>query len=494
MTMAMEKPGVVQLVVKHTNLSPEEAKRIEELSRLLQLIADISQSDVFIDCPLEDSSTALVVAQAQPRTAESLYQSSVVGQYAYAQNEPAVLFALMSGKPVIGSRGISQERIAMQQNVVPIRSDEGKVIGVLIMEQDISEKVEQEKNVERLMESNEQLSETLLQLAMSEGNMQSFLHEGIVLFAPDQRITYVNPRAKQLLDRIGITNVDKGIGVSDVFFPEQDDRLQRFLHQGIVHKELQFGAFVVELKAVSIYREHHTVGGFILLRDISDLKEKEKQLTIQSAVIKEIHHRVKNNLQTVSSLLRLQMRRTNSEEVRRVYRDSMNRINSIALIHEVLAYEGTDSIKFDDVLHRLSRSMISSSANPGQHIDIHIRGDALSFPSDIATTLAMIVNELLQNSVRHAFIDRAEGQIEIACHAIGPIVRLRVADDGCGFDRDKMERSASLGLKITETFVHENLGGHFDIHSDTSGTIVQITFPLSQHLHSSQNDQGEGCG
>ncbi|WP_028552840.1 sensor histidine kinase [Paenibacillus sp. UNC451MF] len=473
--------SIMTMCMERTLLSKEEAAVIEDLARHLQLIADVSQSDVFIDCPLPDTGTALVIAQAHPVTAPSLYKTSVVGQLAYAHNEPAVMFCLLSGQPVIGSRGISQEHIAMQQHVVPIRvNGSGTVIGALIMEQDISKKLEQEKHVEQLMETTEQLSETLLKVAMSEGSMPLLMHEGIVLFDETERVTYTNPRAAAMLQDIGHTGMIQGRTLVELFY----DRLEKqsvIGHSGIYHEDIQIGTTAFELKAVSIYKEQRVVGGLMLIRDVSDLKEKDKQLMIKSAVIKEIHHRVKNNLQTVSSLLRLQMRRTKLDEVKTVYRDSMNRINSIAIIHEMLAFDGLDTIRFIDVVDRIAKNIVSSTAKPDQTIRVQLCGDELTLPSDMATTLALVVNELVQNCVIHAFVDRESGEIDIALHRNGQIVSVRVADNGVGIDSQRqIHPKGHLGLKITETLVNENLGGILNITSDEKGTEVLLTFPLSK--------------
>ncbi|WP_256760936.1 sensor histidine kinase [Cohnella sp. WQ 127256] len=471
--------SIRELCLEHTVLNSQDAELIEDLAIHLQLIADVSQADVFIDCPMLDKGSALVVAQAQPTTASSLYRTSVIGQYAYAHNEPAVMFSLLSGQSVIGSRGISQEQIAMQQNVSPIVGRNGNVIGVLIMEQDISEKVEQERNVERLLETTEQLSETLLTVAMSEGRVQSLMHEGIILFDEQERMTYMNPRARALLREIGHVAIAEGDEITQLFF----NRIQWrnvFGPTGMMCQELQIGKIVFELKAVSIYRGNQTVGGLMLIRDISDLREKDKQLMLKSAVIKEIHHRVKNNLQTVSSLLRLQMRRTKHEEVERVYRDSINRINSIAVIHEMLAYEGMDTIHFNDVVDRISKNILSSSVKPDQAIRVKLAGDELMLPSDMATTLALVVNELIQNCVLHAFRERSTGDIQLMFNNRDLIMEIQVMDNGSGIiAHGNGEERTHLGLKIVETLVEENLGGNISVISDGRGTNVRIAFPAA---------------
>lgn len=469
--------------LSRTALNEEEARRIAELAASLQLIADVSQSDVFIDCPTTDPGAALVVAQAHPSTFPSMYRTSVVGQLAYARNEPAVLFSLVSGQPVVGSRGISQEQIPIQQNVVPIRAVAGdKVIGALIMERDITEQVERERHVERLQETTEQLGETLLRMAVASGGMQSLMHEGIVLFDESERVIYTNPQAVRMLRDIGFSGSPVNRGVAELF-GDLADSGELLRASGIFDRDIRTGDAAFVLKAVPVYSGQRAVGGFMLIRDISELIEKEKKLKLQSAVIMEIHHRVKNNLQTVSSLLRLQMRRTKHAEAQKMVRDSINRINSIAVIHEMLAYEGDDRISFNEVAERIAKNVVSSSARPEQSIRVTTAGPSVSLSSDEATTLALVVNELVQNCVTHAFADRTAGIATISFDANGSSIRMTVTDDGSGIKMtdDPSEKSRKhLGLKIVETLVAENLNGELAMESGENGTAVHIAFPLDR--------------
>lgn len=459
-------------------LSQEDAKIIDRLSRHLQILADISQADIFIDCLNPDKRSALIVAHAQPHTASSLYNVSLVGQTVLAENEPGVLFSLLSGTPIIGSRGIyPREQVTMQQNVVPIKNQSGATIGVLIMEQDISEKIQQEKNVERLIETTEHLSETLLQMAMSESKVPSLMHEGIVLFDNRRIITYANARAYELLANIGYQTPVKGQLIDRFSFG--DFTREKFEQNGgMIIEELQVGNVCLQVKAVALMRGQQAVGGILLLRDITDLKEKEKQLMIKSAVIKEIHHRVKNNLQTIASLLRLQMRRSRSAEIEKVFRESIARITSISIVHEILAQDGLDTVDCREVLESIARGTVSSMGKPGQHIEVDLTGESLFLPSDKATSLALIVNELIQNCVNHAFADRDQGRIEIRLRPRNHFVHLTVADDGVGFVQREKTPKGHLGLEIVKTLVVENLNGILEFHNNGKGTEVTITFPV----------------
>lgn len=469
--------SIQQLCRENSTISSEDALRIEDIAAYIQLFADISQADVFIDCPCSDKSVALIVAQAHPSTAKSLYDKSLVGQLAHVNNEPAVLFSLLSGKPVMGSRGISQEQVIMQQNVVPIKNPSGETIGVLIVEKDSSEQVEQEKNVEMLIETTEHLSETLMQVAMSESQIPSLMHEGFILFDYRRVITYANARAYELLKNIGYEYPVKGQLIDRFFFGKfAKENFQQ--NGGMIFEDIQFGNVSLQVKAVSMFRDQNVVGGVILLRDISELKEKEKQLMIKSAVIKEIHHRVKNNLQTIASLLRLQMRRSHSPELEKVYRESINRINSIAVIHEFLAQGGLEMIDFKEIIERISRTIVSSMAKPEQTIHVTITGAGMLLPSDKATTLALIVNELIQNCIIHAFREKTNGHISVILGRSDQIASVQVTDDGVGIGyAGSNAKNGHLGLQIVETLVKEDLEGVLDFEDTGNGTEVTITFP-----------------
>lgn len=482
-----------ELCLSATTLCEEDIRIMEDLASKLQIFADLSQADMFIDCPTADRSSALVVAQASPSTARSLYSGSVVGQLATAGNEPAVMYCLSTGKAVIGSRGVSQEQVVMRQNVVPIQNGRGETIGTLITEQDISKQVEQEKNVEMLKETTEHLSETLIQFAVPDMPITSLMHEGMILFDQMGRITYANERAHELLQQIGFESPHKGVGIEEIFAwrvsPEYFVR-----HGGYVQEELARGRNFIMMKAVSAARKPDIIGGIILLRDISDIREKEKQLMIKSAVIKEIHHRVKNNLQTISGLLRLQMRRSSSPELEKVYRESINRINSIAIIHEYLAHDGLDKIDFKEILTKISKIIVSSMRRSEQSIQVLITGESFYLQSNKATSFALIVTELVQNCMIHAFTERQEGVIAIELVPKENFVSLSVTDDGIGMaDMQHIWEKGHLGLKIVETLVQEDLEGTIHFRNTGNGTEVTILYPIhKEDADDTAEDYGRG--
>jgi two-component sensor histidine kinase len=230
----------------------------------------------------------------------------------------------------------------------------------------------------------------------------------------------------------------------------------------------------------------------VLLRDVTDLRRLDRLLLSKDAAIREVHHRVKNNLQTISSLLRLQARRLAPGEGQNALREAERRVRSIAVVHEILSREPGDEVPFDEIVEALVR-MAEDSVVSGHSIDIHVTGDLGEVGADVATPLAVALAELLQNAVEHAFpptgVDHAVetdtthriplGRVDLVLANDGRRLTLQVRDDGAGlppgFDID---RTSSLGLSIVRDLVRGQLGGTIVMES-RGGTLVSIDVPLS---------------
>ncbi len=200
-------------------------------------------------------------------------------------------------------------------------------------------------------------------------------------------------------------------------------------------------------------------------------------LVVKSAMIREMHHRVKNNLQMIAMLLRLQMREGRAVSGREVLTETINRILSIAAVHEILAAGGVQQVAVREMLDRVVRTVTQTMAPPGFALNVRVDGDDISLPSQQATSLALVVNELLANSMEHAFPGRSRGQVEIALIRSPDSLRVEVRDDGVGLpDGFSPDRSADLGLQIVNTLVQDDLKGKIEF-SNAGGTRAVITMP-----------------
>ncbi len=213
---------------------------------------------------------------------------------------------------------------------------------------------------------------------------------------------------------------------------------------------------------------------FSTLANQTALAIENARLVTNAAVVREMHHRIKNNLQSVAMLLRLQMGVVGALSPPQVLQDSINRVLSIAAVHEVLSQRGLRLVEIRDVLQRIGREVAQNMSRPDLKVDVIVEGDEALLPSQAATSLALVVNELLQNALEHAFVGRATGQVTISLERLPHELEIEVRDDGVGLP-DSADRQ--LGLEIVENLVCEDLSGEWTMAAD-GGTVARIRVPL----------------
>jgi GAF domain-containing protein/anti-sigma regulatory factor (Ser/Thr protein kinase) len=213
---------------------------------------------------------------------------------------------------------------------------------------------------------------------------------------------------------------------------------------------------------------------FSTLANQTALAIENARLVTNAAVVREMHHRVKNNLQNVAMLLRLQMSGDRQVSAQEVLHDSVNRILSIAAVHEVLSQRGFRLVDVKDVLTRVGRAVAHNMRRPGLEVEVSVKGDEVALPSQAATSLALAVNELIQNALEHAFLGRAQGSVAVLLRRMPASVVIEVKDDGVGLSRSS---SQHLGLEIVETLVSEDLHGECTL-TGNGGTTARISIPL----------------
>ncbi len=213
----------------------------------------------------------------------------------------------------------------------------------------------------------------------------------------------------------------------------------------------------------------------LVLMDLTEIKEKDKELILKAVAIREIHHRVKNNLQTIASILRLQSRRIDSIEAKKAFDESINRILSIAMTHEVLSQKGIDDVDIKTILSKIKDNATRNSIKLNKKIIIKLYGDSLNVNSDKATSIAIVVNELIENSLEHGFTEENEGIIEIIIKKGIAYSNISISDNGRGFDTKLLNKN-SLGLKIVRSIVKDKLSGDINIESNKNGTKSAINF------------------
>lgn len=465
-----------KICAEHTDLTSEDVRKIQEVAETIHLVADLMGVDVFIDCPTRDPDVAVVVAQAQPSNGKTLYQGSVVGEFAIRTNEPAALRTLDIGMPTIDLMAMTQEHRNVRQNVSAIKNSHGKIIGCLIAETDITDDLKAKRSLTLLSKTTEQLTEALVHTSQSEQGIPYHVTDGIIIFDQEGIATFANPVARKIFQKLGYMNNLEGLHFSNVTL-ERTDFADILANNQVNSSEVKLAGLVLNVKFLVAKRGLDNQANVVMLiRDDTDVKAKEKELILKSVAIKEIHHRVKNNLQTIASLLRLQSRRIDNDSAQKAFSESINRVLSIAATHEILAEKGIDDVDLSMMLRRIIRNVAMNGGEANTNIRVDIQGDSIRTNSDIASTIALVVNELIQNCYNHAFVGRDEGNIRVEIRRGNRYSNISIVDDGVGFDTNTEPARTSLGNKIVQQLVSDKLGGHLTVESGEKGTNVFFDF------------------
>ena len=260
---------------------------------------------------------------------------------------------------------------------------------------------------------------------------------------------------------------------------------------------------IVLVHCIPLLSHGVVTGAMILLRDVTDVRRLDRLLLSKDAAIREVHHRVKNNLQTISSLLSLQARRVGDRAARVALHEAERRVRSIALVHEILSRDPSDQVPFAEIVSSLVQ-MAEDSVVSSQPIVISVHGDLGEVAADVATPLAVTVAELLQNAVEHAFDpenagvqdgvvglegagggvgDAPVGHVDLTMSSDESELRVEVRDDGLGLPEGfDIEKTSSLGLSIVRDLVVSQLEGTISMQpvsaAEGGGTRVAISVPV----------------
>jgi two-component sensor histidine kinase len=310
--------------------------------------------------------------------------------------------------------------------------------------------------------------------------------DGFVRVDSSGLVTYASPNAMSVYRKLGLSTDLAGQHLAEVTRelvpPEMrpDEESITAVLGGRMPRDTEIGnqKGTVIVRAIPLRPAGEITGGLILLRDVTDLRSRDRELVTKDATIREIHHRVKNNLQTVAALLRLQARRIESVSGRDALDEAVRRVGAIAVVHETLSQSFEEAVEFDLVADQLLALVSEVGAHAGS-VRLRRRGSFGTISSDAATPLAMVLTEVLQNAMEHGFPEGRSGTVEVVAGVADGVLAVQVVDDGTGLPEgfDPIE-SSSLGLSIVRTLVAE-LGGTLRIgpRADGVGTVVEFAFP-----------------
>jgi two-component system, sensor histidine kinase PdtaS len=241
--------------------------------------------------------------------------------------------------------------------------------------------------------------------------------------------------------------------------------------------EIENTGGTIDLLVLPLLAGGDRIGAIVLLQNVTELRRRERELVTKDATIREIHHRVKNNLQTVSALLRLQSRRIEDPAASAALNEAVRRIASIALVHETLSSSTEASVAFDDVLDRLVTHALELSPRMGE-LNISRHGELGSLDPRIATPLSLVVTELIHNALEHGLAESG-ANLAIEVSRLEGSAEIIIFDDGVGLPEGfTILESANLGLQIVRTLTENELKGSIDLIRTNRGTEAKLNFPI----------------
>jgi two-component sensor histidine kinase len=486
-----------------------DAASVSHLQRLVAgwgLLADFCFADLLlfgvVGEPRDSGGNRFVVlGQVRPTTAQTVYRADWVGTVLEEEDRPLVARAYRLGEIIEGEITISPLKERVRVLCIPIRY-RSKVVGVLTRESAPSFGRAQGELERTYVDVFNRFARMIangdfpFDAEDIETEEAPRVGDGVIVIDASGRVEYSSPNAVSTLHRLGVHANAEGLRFSELGLEETV--VSTAFELGVpVTEELPRGSDItVLMRGIPLLDQRVVTGAVVLLRDISELRRRDLLLLSKDQTIREIHHRVKNNLQTISSLLRLQGRRMASPEARQAIEESVRRIGSIALVHEILSREAGDDVPFVDIVRPVVGMVADSMISPEHPIRFRVDGDGGVLPASLATSLAVVLNELLQNAVDHAYPSELDltgepGRVVVGIERNGQSLTLRVTDDGVGLAEGfDIEKSTGLGLSIVRALVTSDLSGEIsvrrgDADSDRPGTEVRLRVPIEL-----ENDEG----
>lgn len=487
-----------ELTRQHTSLDRDEVDHLQRLIGEWGLLADLSFADLLLYLPDHDGRW-VIMAHVRPATGQTIYKMDWVGTTA-ERELPLLDQAYRTGTICEGEFIADSVPEPVHMMAIPVRHDD-KVLGVLGREW-ASLSSRQPGELERTYVGlfhrfAEMISSGAFPFSgpVADSSAAPRVGDGVMVLDDEARVVYASPNATSALHRVGIGANAVGMRLAELGFNDSPVRRAFESRLPVIEEFDQTSDVTLLARCMPIVAAGEVTGGVLLLRDVTEVRKRDRLLMSKDATIREIHHRVKNNLQTISSLLRLQGRRLTSDEAKAAIAESVRRIRTIALVHETLSREPGDDVAFLDIVRPLLRLAEEGLQSVDRPVRFTVQGDGGRLPSTVATPLSVVLTELLQNAVDHGFPEGSSGgDVVVVLDHSDQELRIRVINDGHPLDPGfALSQATGLGLSIVRTLVTTELDGTISMrggeaddfaavglgdHPRGTGTVVDLTVPV----------------
>lgn len=464
---------VMSICHEHTALTAMQQELLKRMLVVFPFLADLAHARVRLYLLRRDQKSFVIAAEHWPHTVFLVPEEPGLGQVVRAIEEPLLCRAMRTGRFVQGKREWNYGSM-IDMMAEPVR-DGNALLGIVCFETTSENRAIE--GYSRLLDA----ARLLLKNARKQLDAAMYQHlstsDGIIITDQFNRITFATTAA---------TRIFRVLGVGSLIGGHLFDRkiTQHITKETQVtsrpwEREIEVGGLVLLERNLAIKEGGRLLCRIVIVSDLTEVREKDREIKVQSAVIQEIHHRVKNNLQTIASLLRMQARRSKSADVKAALKEGVNRILSIAIVHEFLSEQGHALVNVKEIAEKIFNLVAMSMVDRDFELEAICKGEPLILPSSYASSIGLVLNELVLNATEHGFEGRHAGRICLAMREDATSCELTFTDDGIGLPEGfDAEHARSLGVSIMRTLIEGDLGG--TIRYDAApggGTRVTITFP-----------------
>ena len=458
------------IAARHGSLDEADLEWLHLLVGDWQVVSDLAFADLVLWLPTKDGDF-VAVGQVRPSTAATVHYDDVVGSRVPEGQREQLRRALDERSSQRSREPRWFGSYAVREEAVPVVR-KGRAIAVIARQTNLGGARTPSRLELNYVEAADDL---LAMMARGEYPMQDTsagrqrgaprVGDGLIRLNAEGEVLYASPNALSGFHRLGAMGDLVGRSLIEVTTEllGDDGVVDESMPLVLTGKapwraDVEARGVALSLRALPLTSDGARVGAVLLCRDVSELRRRERELITKNATIREIHHRVKNNLQTVAALLRLQSRRVSSAEARAALAEAERRVATIALVHETLSQTLDETIPFDDLIGRSLRLAADVATHDGAQVGTRMTGSFGMVLADDATALALVLTELVTNAVEHGFSGSAGGTVQITVERTGDQLRVVVADDGAGMTGEHGEGSG-LGTQIVSTLVQNELRG-----------------------------------
>jgi two-component sensor histidine kinase len=482
---------LAELARIHTTIDGPALDHLQRLVGSWGMLSDLCFSDLLLFAPVAggNNNRFVVLGQIRPTTNQTLYREDLVGRIITELERPFVARAWRVGEICEGEVLVTTPGERARLQCIPVRWHD-ELLAVLTRES-VPSVGRRTGELERVyVETFDRFARMIVvgefpyPHDVADSQDAPRVGDGVVVLDTHGRVEYASPNAVNAFHRMGMYSNTEGLRLDELGIDSQVvDRAIATLTT--VTDEIEgLPDVIAQLRCIPLLDAGTPTGAVLLVRDVTDLRRRDRLLVTMDATIREVHHRVKNNLQTISSLLRLQARRLEPGDGRTALEDAERRIRSIALVHEILSRETGDQVDFNEIARQLVRMAEDGVFATDQAVRFRVQGDAGDIPAEFATPLGVVLTELLQNAAEHGFPSYWYGgtppQVDVwLCNEYGRLT-VAVHDNGVGWPAQfTIEGSDSLGLSIVRSLITSQMGGTLELRTD-GGALAELCVPVGE--------------